>query len=283
MVSFSSSIIEIILSLFHTLLLGGDFNVPYINWETFTISSECNSRKMYDKHLDVIDENEMQQLQYQPTHCGSVLDLFFSNKRSLIKDITVIPGISDHDAVVVDTVITIKPNHKLPRRIRQWSKTDWDEVREEVTQYRDSYFQKASSQPVEDNYKSFQDFIKEIIDTYVPSKMSSVRWNVPWCTPAINRICRKKQRLYNKYRESHRPRDWEAFKVHQRATVVALRSARWQYIGGMLNDGLESRNHKPFWRYVKSQRQDNCGVSPLKQNGELHSDNKDKAQILNAS
>ena len=49
----------------------------------------------------------------------------------------------------------------------------------------------------------------------------------------------------------------------------------------MLNDGLESRNHKPFWRSVKSQRQDNCGVSPLKRNGELHSDSKDKAQILN--
>ena len=116
-----------------------------------------------------------------------------------------IPGISDHDAVVVDTVITIKPDHKLPRRIRQWSKTDWDKVREEVTQYRDFYFHKAFSQPVEDNYKSFQDFIKEMIDTYVPSKMSSVRRNIPWCTPAIKRMFQKKQRLYNKYRKSHHP------------------------------------------------------------------------------
>ena len=177
----------------------------------------------------------------------------------------------------------IKPNCKLPWCIRQWSKTDWDKVREEVTQYRDSYFHKASSQPVEDNYKSFQDFIKEIIDTYVQSKMSSVHRNVPWCTPAIKRMCQKKQRLYNKYRKSHRPRDWESFKAHQRATVAALRKARWEYIGGMLNDGLESGNHKPFWRYVKSQRQDNCGVSLLKWNGELHSDSKDKAQTWTTS
>ena len=163
---------------------------------------------MYDKLLDVIDENEMQQLQHQPTRRGSVLDLFFTNKPSLIKDITVIPDISDHDAVVVDAVITIKPNRKLPRRIRQWSKTDWDKVRELVTRYRDSYFHKASSQLVEDNYKSFQDFIKETIDTYVPFKMSSVRRNVPWCTPAIKRMCREKQRLY------HHPRNWEAFKAY---------------------------------------------------------------------
>ena len=87
----------------YTVLLGGYFNVPYINWETLTISSECNNRKMYDKLLDVIDENEMQQLQNQHTRCGSVLDIFFTNKPSLVKDITVISGISDHDAVVVES------------------------------------------------------------------------------------------------------------------------------------------------------------------------------------
>ena len=54
----------------YIVLLGGDFNVPYINRETLTISSECNNRKIYDKLLDVIDENEMQQLLHQPTRCG---------------------------------------------------------------------------------------------------------------------------------------------------------------------------------------------------------------------
>ena len=88
-------------------------------------------------------------------------------------------------------------------------------------------------------------------------------------------MCREKQRLY------HHPRNWEAFKTYQRATVVALRSARLENIRGMLNYGLGSGDHKPFWQYLKSQHQDNCGVSPLKRNGELHSDSKDKAQILN--
>ena len=49
----------------------------------------------------------------------------------------------------------------------------------------------------------------------------------------------------------------------------------------MLNDSLESENHKPFWWYMKSQRQDNCGISPLKCNGELHSDSQTKAWISN--
>ena len=77
----------------YTVMLGGDFNVPYIDWETLAILPSCNNRGMYEKLLDVIDENELQQLQLEPTHNDATLDLFFTNKPSLIKNITVIPGI----------------------------------------------------------------------------------------------------------------------------------------------------------------------------------------------
>ena len=36
---------------------------------------------------------------------------------------------------------------------------------------------------------------------------------------------------------------------------------------------------KPLWRYIKSKRQDGNGVSPLKENGQLHSDSGRKAEI----
>ena len=260
----------------YTVMLGGDFSVPYIGWETLAILPSCNNRGMYEKLFVVIDENELQQLQLEHTRNDATLDLFFTNK-----NITVIPGISDHDTVVVNTALTITPNVKLPCKIWQWLKTDWDKVKEEFTTYRDTYFHKARNHSVDENCKSFQDFIMGIINKYVPCKMSSTRRNVPWCTPAIKRMCRKKQRLYSKCKRTHRPRDWEAFKSHQRATLSALRSARWSYIGGMLSDSEETGNSKPFWRYVKSQRQDNCGVSPLKHDGELHSDSQSKADILN--
>ena len=40
--------------------------------------------------------------------------------------------------------------------------------------------------------------------------------------------------------------------------------------------GLEEGSTKPFWRYVKSLRRENSGISPLKQDGKLHNDSKDK-------
>jgi hypothetical protein len=43
---------------------------------------------------------------------------------------------------------------------------------------------------------------------------------------------------------------------------------------------MENNNSKPSWKYVKSRKQDNIGVAPLKEKGKLVSHSKEKAQIL---
>jgi hypothetical protein len=45
-------------------------------------------------------------------------------------------------------------------------------------------------------------------------------------------------------------------------------------------EGLQNNNSKPFWKYAKSRKQDNIGVSPLKSNRQLVNDSKGKADIL---
>ena len=52
------------------------------------------------------------------------------------------------------------------------------------------------------------------------------------------------------------------------------------YVNKTTQEGFENNNSKPFWRYIKSKRQDNIGTAPLKRKGSLFSDSKDKAQIL---
>ena len=44
----------------------------------------------------------------------------------------------------------------------------------------------------------------------------------------------------------------------------------------------QSDNRKPFWRYLKSRRQDNVGIGTLKtMHGVAIADSKDKAELLN--
>ena len=61
-----------------------------------------------------------------------------------------------------------------------------------------------------------------------------------------------------------------------------LRDAERVYVNGILQNGLESGNNKPFWKYVKSQKQETFGISALKSNSNVITDSLSKAEILNS-
>ena len=195
-----------------TILLGGDFNVPWIDWETGIIGPNCSNKAMCEKLLECLSEHHLQQLQHKSTRLDSVLDLFCSNKPALVKDITVIPGVSDHDMVVIDTELKMHLNKKKPRNIKLWSKADWTRIKKDMTDYQETFMTKAAERSVDENYLDFTKFVNKMINSYVPEKRASSRRNAPWITPELRKLCRKKQRLYNKARRSHKPGDWEVLK-----------------------------------------------------------------------
>ena len=94
---------------------------------------------------------------------------------------------------------------------------------------------------------------------------------------------RKKQRLYNKAKKArtHKEQSWAKYNAHKKATSKALNEDRLNYINGILQAGIEEGNNKPLYRYLYSQKNDQSGVAPLNENGNLHSNSTDKANVLN--
>jgi hypothetical protein len=45
-------------------------------------------------------------------------------------------------------------------------------------------------------------------------------------------------------------------------------------------EGLKNNNTKPFWKHIKSKRQDAGGIASLKNGSNLISDSKGKAELL---
>ena len=70
------------------------------------------------------------------------------------------------------------------------------------------------------------------------------------------------------------------YKKHKRATQKCIRASHWRHINTVLDESLKEGNSKPFWKYVKSKRVDNFGISALKENGLLFEDSRSKAEIL---
>ena len=71
-------------------------------------------------------------MQREPTRGQNLLDLFCCNKPSLVKSITSIPGISDHNIVLADCKLKPSIITKPQRKIYQWSKAEWRSLREET-------------------------------------------------------------------------------------------------------------------------------------------------------
>ena len=59
------------------------------------------------------------------------------------------------------------------------------------------------------------------------------------------------------------------------------RKSRWEYINGIFQLDLEEGNSRPFWRYIKSQKQGNAGIPAPSHMEKLVTNNIQKSEILN--
>ena len=84
------------------IVLGGDFNLPHINWKKKSIKAASNQHMQHQQLLDMEQELGFEQMQLSPSRESNILDLYLTTYPSLVKSCYTVPGISDHHMVVVD-------------------------------------------------------------------------------------------------------------------------------------------------------------------------------------
>ena len=181
----------------------------------------------------------------------------------------------------IKAVVNKKPPRKVPIRA-----ANWERMQTETDAFVQDFLSESGgfeNRGVEENWSMLCDHLKDVQrEENLPTRMSSTKYHLPWLSPEIKRMCAKKRRLYNKAKKTGNPVHRAAFKAHQNKTRDACKDAHWKYVNGILKDGLEQGNNKPFYQYVKSQQQDSQGVAPLREktSGQLHSDAPSKARLL---
>ena len=71
-------------------------------------------------------------------------------------------------------------------------------------------------------------------------------------------------------------RNWETYRKFK--VQGECRKAYNNYIGGLIDE--KGSVTKRLWFYIKSQRKDHCGVTPLKVDRDVYNNSQDKAKIL---
>ena len=266
-----------------TLILGGDFNAGGIDWETGLVPDYPPNRLLKEKLIEVISKAGLQQMQREPTRGQNLLDLFCCKKPSLVKAYISIPGISDHSIVLADCDLKATINKKPPRKVYQWSKADWQLIKEQTVIFAKQFLALAQTRTVKENYTVFIEYMEGILAVNIPSKLSNSRHNLPWMNRNLKRLIRKKGRRFKKAKKSGMDEDRARYLDIEQMVKRELQDAERVYVNGILQNGLESGNNNPFWKYVKSQKQETFGISALKSNGNgnVITDSLSKAEILN--
>ena len=92
------------------IVLGGDFDLPHINWKKKSIQAGSNQHIQHQQLLDMEQELGFEQMQLSPSRESNILDLYLTTYPSLVKSWYTVQDISDHHMVVVDC--DVKPRYK---------------------------------------------------------------------------------------------------------------------------------------------------------------------------
>ena len=209
-----------------------------------------------------------------------MLDLFFTNNTSLINRTEVIPEISDHDVVFIDTNVQPTRTKPTPHKTYQYKKANFEALKRDLNDCVNNILEREPNMSTNELWLEIKESLLNKMDEHIPHKMTSTRFSLPWVTQHIRRMIRKKQRAYNKARNSHSHHDWKQFRDLRKAVQKEIRSSYWKYVTDIVCPTLETKP-KTFWSFIKNLKRDQSGVSPLKENGTIHSDSKTKAEILN--
>jgi hypothetical protein len=146
------------------ITFGGDFNASGINWDSQTTRDSCSHKTLCQDLLNLTTEFGLSQLQREPTRENNTLDLYFTNNPGLLKGIYTIPGISDHDMIVTDSIIKPVLQKKPPRKIFQYSKANWDAAREDASTFMSTFLSGDwKQQSVDSNWTQFKSHVLDII------------------------------------------------------------------------------------------------------------------------
>ena len=111
------------------ILLAGDFNMPGIDWLNNILIESYASVACRRKLLSIAELFHLEQIVLTPTHGPNILDLCFTSHPDNILSSVCMPGLSDHDAVLIRFCSQIHFPKQLSKKVYVYKKANWNEIR----------------------------------------------------------------------------------------------------------------------------------------------------------
>ena len=114
--------------------VAGDFNLSKMDWAHMWPSPDCKHPSFYRQITEVLNDSNLTQTVSLPTRDSNILDLFFTTNPTLVQQISILPGISDHGIVQIQ-VNTSANSLQKPRSIYIYKRANWDRMKQALEAY----------------------------------------------------------------------------------------------------------------------------------------------------
>ena len=283
-------------SLFHIsqknahVWLGGDFNLPSIDWVNTTYIRGGRYKTESERMIEISSDLGLEQVVNVATRSTengeNTLDLLFTNNSSLVNRIDTMPPISDHDILFAEISTLPFRQEEAKREVPLYNKTNWDKMRMEANSL-ETILQE--DQDIDTMWDRFESKLHGLMKKNIPTKIRSNRKRLPWIKADIKRLLRKQERQHRRARLTKLPEDQSKFLQTKAKVQKELRRAHSNYLqeiliddsGNQYDNDNRQRIGKRFFSYVKSLKKDAMGVAPLLDEGYLVNEGRGKADILN--
>ena len=276
-----------------SILMGGDFNFPGWDWNTLTLKPGTKCTDLHNKFRDLLHDHNLHQLVLETTRTdkkkgtSNTLDLLITNNPHLVPRVEVIPGLSDHDIPYCEFAINLPRIKQAPRLISLYNKANLDAMRKDMSELHDELDRIKDNLTTEELWTRFKDTLTTSVQANVPQKKARTKTSKPWITAEIRKIAKRHERVYKKKKKQSLPELEKEQKELRRQKQRMVRRSYWDYVNRTLtkdnesSDETKARPNKKFYSFIKHQRSSNCGVAPLKVEGQLVTDPTAKAETLN--
>jgi hypothetical protein len=158
------------------IILGGDFNLPSIEWSNHVVKPNPQYGYRVNRLLlDTIEEHGLHQHVHEPTCLDNILDLLFTTNPDLVEKVNVFPGMSDHGIVTALVNIKAKLVKKPPRKVYIFSKMNEEVIKKDAGDFNDTFFSAASVSNIStnDSWTMLKSKVDELLTSHVPQKQSN--------------------------------------------------------------------------------------------------------------
>ena len=132
---------KFIINIDDVMWITGDFNLSNIDWNLNSVTSNTYPLDICNMLIDVSSIGGFSQLVTTPTRGHNILDLFATNRPTLIEHLNVISGVSDHEIIKVESSLSAVIVQYKPRKVYLWNRANFTNINESWSAFSNSFIQ----------------------------------------------------------------------------------------------------------------------------------------------